>query len=212
MPRPQRTVQEPDVAGAARRQGETTRAAILIEALRLASEVGFEGLTIGVLASKVGMSKSGLYAHFDSKEALQCAALDYAADSFKAVVVSPAFSQPRGLARLDTLLTRWIHWERDELPGGCPFIVAAAEFDDRPGPTRDLLVSYINQMVDAIARSATYAIEVGDFREDLDTRQYAYEFWGTVLAYQQFERLLGADDAEAMARAAIAQLNARASA
>ncbi len=193
-------------------QGESTRATILFEALQLASEVGFEGVTIGVLASKVGMSKSGLYAHFDSKEALQCAALDYAAERFKAVVVGPAFSQPRGLPRLESLLDRWIHWERDELPGGCPFIVAAAEFDDKPGPTRERVVQYIQQMIDAIAKCAEFAVEVGHFRPTLDARQYAYEYWGTVLAYQQYQRLLGVADAEALARASIAQLNARAAA
>ncbi|PKQ27025.1 MAG: TetR family transcriptional regulator [Actinobacteria bacterium HGW-Actinobacteria-4] len=193
-------------------KGDATRTAILHQALELSSELGFEGLTIGVLAGKVGMSKSGLYAHFSSKEDLQCAALDAAADRFLEVVARQALTAPRGLPRLERLLTQWMHWERDEFAGGCPFIVAASEFDDRPGVVRTKLAEYFNTMIVFIDKAAQIAVEEGHFRPDLDPRQYAFEFWGSMLAYQQFLRLLEADDAERLLHSAMAQLNARASA
>lgn len=193
-------------------KGDATRTAILHQALELSTQLGFEGLTIGVLADQVGMSKSGLYAHFASKEDLQCAALDAAADRFAEVVVRQALAAPRGTARLERLLAQWIHWERDEFAGGCPFIIAAAEFDDRPGVVRTKLAGYFTMMIDFIAKAALIAVEEGQFRRDLDVRQYAFEFWGAMLAYQQFLRLLDAADAEQLLHSAMAQLNARASA
>lgn len=165
----------------------------------MSSELGLEGLTIGVLAARVGMSKSGLYAHFDSKESLQLAVLDAGADRFKAVVLAPAFQSPRGRPRLEAIFANWLRWEHEEYPGGCPFLAAAADFDDRPGPVRDAVAGYVTQLSGAIARSATYAIEVGDLAPDADCELFAFETWGILLAYQQYRRLLGAADAETRA-------------
>ena len=117
-------------------KGDDTRRAILAEALDLTSEVGLEGLTIGVLAKLVGMSKSGLYAHFASKEELQVAVLEAAAGLFREQVFEPAKRQPRGLPRIQALFDRWLDWSATVLSGGCPFIAASTEFDDRPGPGR----------------------------------------------------------------------------
>lgn len=185
-------------------KGSDTRRLILGHALDLTSEVGLEGLTIGVLAKRVGMSKSGLYAHFQSKEELQCAVLDTAAERFIDVVLAPSLKRPRGLPRLQTLFERWILWETDALSGGCPFIAAAGEFDDRDGPVRDHLVGHLRDLLGAVTRSATIAVEEGHLRADLDVEQFAYEVWATLLAYHQYARLMRTGDAAERARRAFA--------
>lgn len=193
-------------------KGSDTRRTILHHAVNLSSEMGLEGLTIGVLARKAGMSKSGLYAHFGSKEDLQCAVLDSAAERFVDMVVAPALKQPRGLPRLEMLFERWLTWETDGLSGGCPFIAASHEFDDRSGPVRDRLVSHLRDLLGAITRAAQISVEEGHLREDLDVEQFAYEMWAALLAYHSFARLMRTSDAIARARRAFANLirNARA--
>ncbi len=187
-------------------KGRETKRDILGQALDLSSQVGLEGLSFGVLARSAGMSKSGLYAHFDSKESLQCEVLDTAAQRFIDVVLAPALKQPRGLPRIQALFDNWLEWEVEELRGGCPFVTASAEFDDRPGPVRDRLVGHLKDMLGAIARAARIAVEERHFRADLDTEQFAYEFWAVLLAYQHYVRLLGDTGAESRARAAFADL------
>lgn len=187
-------------------KGEETRNAILREALDLSSQIGLEGLSFGVLAKRAGMSKSGLYAHFDTKENLQCQVLDTAAERFVDVVVAPALKQRRGLPRLQTLFENWLQWEGGGLSGGCPFVAASTEFDDRKGPVRDCLVGHLQDVLGVIARAAEIAVEVGDFRPDLDVQQFAYEFWAITLSYQHFFRLLGRVDAGARGRRAFESL------
>ncbi|HEV3051234.1 MAG TPA: TetR/AcrR family transcriptional regulator, partial [Longimicrobium sp.] len=134
-----------------------------------ASVEGLEGISLGRLAAELGMSKSGLFAHFASKEALQLDVLQAAADRFMEVVVRPAMAEPRGEPRVRSLFEHWLVWERHEsLPGGCIFMHAAAELDDRPGPTRDALVQWQRQWLDALAKAARLAVEAGHFRADLD--------------------------------------------
>ena len=174
-------------------KGDDTRRSILDQALDLSSEVGLEALTVGVLAKRVGMSKSGLYAHFDSKEALQCLVLDNAAERFIDVVLAPALKQQRGLPRVKALFELWADWTTNGLPGGCPFIGAATEFDDRDGPVRDHLVAHLNDLLGALARAAHIAVEEGHFRPDLDVDQFAFEFWAILLAHHHFARLLRRD-------------------
>src|SRR5688500_16378593 len=119
-------------------KGEQTRAAILDEALRIASKLGLEGLTIGSLADATGMSKSGLFAHFGSREDLQLAVLEHAAQLYGEKVFVPVLKIERGLPRLGALFERWLDWTLESgLPGGCIMISAAVEYDDRPGPIRD---------------------------------------------------------------------------
>lgn len=187
-------------------KSDETRSSILDQALDLSSEVGLEGLSLGTLAKRVEMSKSGLYAHFSSKENLQCAVLDTAAERFIDVVLSPALKQPRGLPRLRTLFQRWLRWEDNELTGGCLFIAAAAEFDDRPGPVRDRLVGHLRDVLGAIARAAQITKEEGHFREDLDVEQFRYDFWGILLSYQHFRRLLQVPEAQDYAHRAFERL------
>lgn len=193
-------------------KGDETRTQVLKVGLNIASEVGLEGLTIGTLAARAGLSKSGLYAHFTSKEDLQCAVLDLAAERFAYAVLRPAFAEPRGLPRLERLMELWMLWETDDLPGGCPFVAAASEYDDREGPVRDRLLFYLERMLEEIEKAVHIAVETGDFPAKLDPQGYAFEAWGIILAFQQWARLLKREDAAHRAREAFTALNARASA
>lgn len=187
-------------------KGEATKSTILRKALDLSSEAGLEGLSIGMLAGRVGMSKSGLYAHFGSKEDLQSQVLDAAADRFVASVLSPALKQPRGRPRLIALFENWLDWTSQTWTGGCPFIAASTEFDDRPGPVREHLIDKLRDLFDAVARAVRAAMAEGHFRSDLDADQFAYEFWGIVLAYHHYARLMQTGDARGRANEAFARL------
>ena len=176
-------------------KARSTKARILDHAVDLASEVGLEDVTFGVLAQRAQMSKSGRYAHFDSKETLQCDVLDAAAARFVDVVMAPSLKRPRGLPRVRTLFERWMLWEREGLPGGCPFIAAATEFDDRPGVVRDRLRGHLDDLLEAIARAASIAVQEGHFRDDVDVDQFAFELWGTLVAYHQFQRMIDGENA-----------------
>ena len=192
-------------------KGEATRSAILAQALDLSSKVGLEGLTIGALAKQAGMSKSGLYAHFRSKENLQCQVLDAAAARFVKVVFRPALRQPRGLPRIRALFEYWLDWDTNELIGGCPFVSAAAEFDDRPGAVHDRLVRHQRDLFRSLGKAAQLSIDKGHLRKDLDVSQFVFELWGILLSYHYFARLLRHSDARAKAREAFESLmsNAR---
>jgi AcrR family transcriptional regulator len=182
------------------RKGEKTRGAILDEALRVASERGFEGLTIGRLAETLDLSKSGLFAHFSSKEGLQLQTLERAAERFTEVVVRPALAAASGEPRVRALFERWLEWPRRvRQPGGCIFVAAAAELDDRPGPVRDRLVELQRGWLASLARAARRAQEVGHFRRDLDPDQFAFEQHGIALSWHWHARLVR--DPRAMERA-----------
>ncbi len=172
-------------------KGANTRGLILDRALAMASTLGLEGLSIGALANEVGMSKSGLFAHFRSKEEMQMQVLRTAVDRFIETVVAPALRQPRGEPRVRAIFSHWLAWsEASWLPGGCLFIASAIELDDRPGPLRDYLVSAQRDWLDALATTARIAVEEGHFRSDLDTAQFAYELYSIALSYHHFQRLL----------------------
>ncbi|MCA9607069.1 MAG: TetR/AcrR family transcriptional regulator [Myxococcales bacterium] len=194
-------------------KGADTRAAILDEALSRASVQGLGGVTIGELAKRAGMSKSGLFAHFKSKEQLQVAVLDEARDRFVAVVVAPALKAPRGLPRIRALFERWMRWEEaDFQPGGCVFMAAAMELDDQPGVARDHLVASQRDWIQTLQTAARIAIDEGHFRADLDVEQWAYELWGLALGYHWYSRLLRDPKALERAQAAFERLLASSSA
>lgn len=183
------------------RKGDQTKAAVLDCAVALASRVGLEGLSIGGLAKDAGLSKSGLFAHFDSKQNLQLEVLRKSVERFVARVVAPALAESRGIPRLRALFENWLLWSKDpSLPGGCFFIAAANELDDRPGPLRDRLVAYQRDWIDALTTAARIATEEGQFREDLDTKQFAYEFYSTLMMYHHFNRLMRDPEAESRTR------------
>jgi AcrR family transcriptional regulator len=171
-------------------KGEETKATILDQAVAIASEVGFTGLTIGRLAEHTGMSKSGLFAHFKSKEALQLATLERARERFTDVVIRPTLAAPRGEKRVRALFDRWLDWETDALQGGCIFITATIEFDDQPGPMRDAVVRNQRDWMEFVATVAGTAVSEGDFRADLDTEQLAFTLQGLMLGYHHAARLM----------------------
>ena len=172
-------------------KGEETRQRILDGALALASTQGIEGVTIGDLASALDLSKSGLFAHFRSKEALQIAVLHAAAERFTRWVIVPALKAPRGEPRVQALFDRWLSWgNSDEMPGGCIFITAAAELDDRPGPVREVLVQSQKDLLGTVAQAARIAVEEGHFRADLDLEQFAFELYGILLSFNHSTRLM----------------------
>jgi AcrR family transcriptional regulator len=188
-------------------KGEQTRREILDQALRLASELGVEGLSIGALAARVGMSKSGLFAHFSAKENLQIAVIEHASRRFIETVVLPALRQPRGEPRVRALFERWLTWSRqDFMPGGCVFMAAAAELDDRPGPARERLVANQRDWLDTLAGAARIAVREGHFRADLDAEQFAFEALGVFASSTFYTRLLRADDVGARVRTAFDRL------
>jgi AcrR family transcriptional regulator len=188
-------------------KGEGTRHTIVDEAIAQASRLGLEALSIGGLAKAVGLSKSGVFAHFESKEDLQLQVLDTAARMFIQMVVAPALGRPRGEPRVRALFENWIAWEgSDDLPGGCVFINAAHELDDRPGPLRDRLVASQRDWLQTLATAARIAVDEGHFRPDLDTAQFAYDLYSVILAYHFFHRLLRDPHAEQRARTAFEEL------
>ncbi|HXV93791.1 MAG TPA: TetR/AcrR family transcriptional regulator [Pseudonocardia sp.] len=187
-----------------------TRGAILDEAGRLASQVGLEGLTIGSLASQTQLSKSGLFAHFGSKESLQLEVLEHAAERFTAEVVRPALRAPRGEPRVRALFERWLEW--GSAPGGCLFVAADFELDDRPGPVRERLVRSQRDWLDTMAMVFASGVTEGHFRRDADPHQFAQDLFGVMLAFHVSHRLLGDPEAPARARRALENLLAAAAA
>lgn len=187
-------------------KGEDTRRAILDTALQLASELGLEGLTIGVLARQAGLSKSGLYAHFDSKEALQIQVLDAASSRWVDTVFAPALKARRGTPRLEALFEHWLAWDTFGLDGGCLFVSAATELDARPGPVRDHLTAQLRDMLGAIRRTVEIAIEEAHFSPATSTEQFAFEMWGLLLTYHHHSRILGRESARSLALTGFAAL------
>ena len=191
-------------------KGEQTRAVILDAALKIASKLGLEGLTIGTLADETGMSKSGLFAHFGSREELQLAVLEHAAQIYGQRVFLPALQIARGLPRLRALFERWLDWTiASGLPGGCIMISAAAEYDDRPGPIRDAVIANQRRGTAISEKAVRLAIEEGHLRSDTDPEQIAFEMLGIVLASHNHRRLLGDKEARKRSLTAFEELIAR---
>jgi AcrR family transcriptional regulator len=193
-------------------KGEETRAAILETALRQASGGGFEALTIGSLAERTGLSKSGLFAHFGSKEELQIATIEEAGRRFTEVAFLPALKAPRGLPRLQALFANWLQWtERSGLPGGCPIFTAIMEFDDRPGPVRQAILHQQQRLEDEMGRAVQMAVELGHLASATDSRQLVFEMVGILSAFYVARRLHRDPQAESRAYAAFERLVASAS-
>ncbi len=171
-------------------KGQQTRAAILDAALGLASHMGLEGLSIGALAEVTQMSKSGVFAHFGSREELQISVIREYHARFEEEVFFPAIREPRGLLRLNALFELWIRRVSVELDSGCIYISGAVEFDDRPGPVRDALVAMVRDWQSALARAIRIAVEEGQLRTDTDAAQMLFEIHGLILALHHDARFL----------------------
>lgn len=185
-------------------KGEDTRQAILARAYELANLIGLAGLSIGRLAEATGLSKSGLFAHFGSKEALEVAVVGEASRQFVNDVMLPALREPRGEPRVRALFERWLLWGQQ--PGGCFFVGATAELDDRPGPPRDALVQASKDWIDELTKAARIAISEGHFRRDVDPEQFAFEEYGVMLGAHTFFRFLREPTALDRARGAFERL------
>jgi AcrR family transcriptional regulator len=190
-------------------KGQQTKAAIVDAALGLATQIGLEGLSIGVLAEVTRMSKSGVFAHFGSREELQISVIQEYFRRFEAEVFQPAMSEPRGLPRLRALYANWMKRVAVEIHSGCVFISGAAEFDDRAGPVRDALCSSVNTWLAALDRAVVQAREAGHLRADADERQVAFEIHGLILALHYDARFLQKPDSMERAQAGFDHILAR---
>ncbi|MGA9569317.1 MAG: TetR/AcrR family transcriptional regulator [Candidatus Acidiferrales bacterium] len=184
-------------------RGLKTRRAILRKAVNIASLEGLEGLTIGKLASTMRISKSGLFAHFGSKEDLQCAVVDEARDIFVEKVVRPA-AQLRGLRHLRGLCENWLSYgEKKTFPGGCFFSAASLEFDDRPGPVRDRIIVLMKKWLGNLEHAARDAQSAGEIHKDVDVHQLAFEIQALAMGGNWSSRLFRDQSAFRSAKTAI---------
>ena len=177
-------------SGRALQKGQQTKLAIVEAALGLSTQIGLEGLSIGVLAEVTHMSKSGVFAHFGSREELQISVIREYFHRFEQEVFYPALNMPRGLPRVQALFANWMKRVAVEIQSGCIFISGAVEFDDRPGPVRDALANSVQTWLSAMLRAVVLAKECGDLRTDADEHQLAFEIHGLILALHYEARFL----------------------
>jgi len=201
-PRAPRAARSPTRA----RKGELTRAAILEAALAIARRDGMEGLTIGLLAERLGMSKSGVFAHFGSRGDLQLAVLNEYAARFVERVLRPAVRSARGLPRLRAIVDRWLALLAEELEAGCILIGGASEYDDRPGPLHDTLAAIVTSWKGELLRALEQAKDCGHLRLDVDCEQMVFEIYGLMLMLHQDARLLHGKDSVRRARCGLQRL------
>jgi AcrR family transcriptional regulator len=199
LPAPTRTA-------ARARKGELTRAAILEAAQAIARRDGLEGLTIGGLAERLGMSKSGVFAHFGSREELQLAVLREYALHFVDRVLRPAVRSERGLPRLQAIVDRWLVLLAEEIEAGCILVGGASEYDDRPGPLHDALAAIVSAWKAELVRALEQARDCGHLRADIDCEQMVFEIYGLMLMLHQDARLLRGKDSMLRARSGLRRI------
>ena len=176
--------------GRALQKGQQTKAVIVDAALGLATQIGLQGLSIGALAEVTQMSKSGVFAHFGSREELQISVIREYHARFEDEVFYPALREARGLPRLQAMFANWMKRTSVEIDSGCIYISGAVEFDDRPGPVRDALASSVMTWHAAMKRAITGAREEGHLRADVDEEQMLFEIHGLILALHYEARFL----------------------
>ena len=186
--------------GRAMHKGQQTKTAIVDVALSLATQMGLEGLTIGAVAEMAGMSKSGVFAHFGSREELQISVIREYHHRFEQEVFYPVLLLARGLPRLRALFANWMQRTSAEIDSGCLYISGAAEFDDRPGPVRDALASSVQTWMAALHRAVRISVEQGDLSQQTDAAQLAFEIHGLILACHYEARFLKSKTALSLAQ------------
>ena len=186
-------------------KGNETKTAILDTALDMASELGLEGVTIGILAKATKMSKSGLFAHFQSKENLQIETLKHAGRIFAETVVVPALRTEAGLPRIRALVNNWVDWASRHT-GGCVFVAASNEFSDRDGNVRSSLLRQQKAWIRTLRKVTQSAIKTGDFREDCDCDQFVFELYSLLLGFHLYHHLLHSEGIETRQAVALDQL------
>ena len=187
-------------------KGQQTKSVIIDAALRLASQIGLEGLSIGALAEVTGMSKSGVFAHFGSREELQISVIREYHTRFEADVFYSAMQKPRGLPRLQALFDNWMVQTSAEIDSGCIYISGAVEFDDRSGPVRDALASSVASWQTALRRAVELAQVEGQLSTQSDAHQIAFEIHGLILALHYEARFLRNPSATDRARRGFAYI------
>jgi AcrR family transcriptional regulator len=170
-------------------KGKDTKSEILERGIDLASQLGLESLSIGNLAKELNMSKSGLFAHFNSKQNLQMDILTQAGRQFSDEVVRPALRVERGIPRIRAIVDNWINLSA-KLGGGCIFVTASIEYSERPGKVRNLLLSQQKEWLTSLKKIGASAVKAGDFREDSDCDQFAYDLYSMMLGFHYYSRLL----------------------
>ena len=190
-------------------KGQQTKAAIVGAALGLATQIGLEGLSIGALAEVMRMSKSGVFAHFGSREELQISVIREYHARFEEEVFYPALEKAKGLPRLKALFQNWMNRTSVEIDSGCLYISGAVEFDDRPGPVRDALAGSVQTWLAAMNRAVVQAKEAGHLRNDADEHQLAFEIHGLFLALHYEARFLKTPGSVARAHTGFANILVR---
>jgi AcrR family transcriptional regulator len=190
-------------------KGQQTKQAIIDAALGLAAQIGLEGLSIGALADATHMSKSGVFAHFGSREELQISVIREYYARFADEVFFPALNEPRGLPRVQAMFANWMSRVAVEIQSGCIFISGAVEFDDRPGPVRDALASSVKTWLAAMYRAVVQAKQEGHLRADADEAQMAFEIHGLILALHYEARFLNTPSSTHRARIGFEHILAR---
>jgi len=183
-----------------------TKEKILEVALDLSSRWGLVNLSIGELAKVVGMSKSGLFGHFKSKESLQKMVLDLASLNFIQTVIRPATKKKRGIPRLEAIIDNWITWSLDKHQGGCPIVTAVMEFDDRPGDLREHVKSLQKEMLEGFKKATSIAVNEGHLREGLNSDQFVYELYSFMVGFHIFARLMDKEKAKLRLRKSFEEL------
>ena len=198
-------------AGASKsaQKGQQTKAAIVEAALGLATQIGLEGLSIGALAEVMHMSKSGVFAHFGSREELQISVVREYHARFEEEVFFPALQQPRGLPRLHAMFDNWMNRTSVEIDSGCIYISGAVEFDDRPGPVRDALADSVRIWLDAMHRAVVQATQAGQFHQNTDADQVVFEIHALILALHYEARFLKTPGSISRAKTAFANMVTR---
>jgi len=186
-------------------KGEDTKRTILGKGLSMASTLGLDLVSIGSLAKATNMSKSGLFAHFQSKENLQVEILRHAGDVFAERIVVPALKTQAGIPRIMALVANWIQWT-SRLKGGCIFVSASSDFTDRPGKVRDFLLNQQKEWLECLRRIAKSAVAAGDFREDIDCDQFAFDLYSLLLGFHLYHNLLESEETKRRQEKALEQL------
>lgn len=189
-------------------KGLHTRTQILKVAIKMATKEGLEAISIGRIAKLVGMSKSGLFSHFRSKENLQVQILDTVADRFTEKVIRPALKTERGEPRVKSLHQHWLKWVKgnSEHPGGCLLIAASSEVDDLPGPLNEFLRGKQSELIQTLQKAAQIAKDEKHFRADVDVERFAWRWFSLILGFHHYHRLLAHTKAEIYCEEAFEEL------
>jgi AcrR family transcriptional regulator len=177
-------------------KAENRTTSILDQALSLVRNMGFESVSIATLAKEVGMSKSGLFAHFNSKEKMHVMILDHAADKFSEDIFRASLNKKRGLPRLEAIISNWLKWYHSNGGGNCPFIAASIEYDSKPGVVKERIMHHTNNLIASISVSVQHCVEEGHFNKNLNVKKISFELYSLVMGHLIYLRTLEAKNAD----------------